>query len=454
MELQIPEYAANLMKKLEQAGYQAWAVGGCVRDSLLGLTPHDWDLCTSALPEQTAAVFSDLPLIRNGEKHGTIAVCTEGQVVEITTLRSEGSYTDGRHPDWVKFVPDLRQDLARRDFTVNAIAWSPRRGYADPFGGWEDLKNKLLRCVGQPHRRFEEDALRLLRGIRFAARFRLAVEEQTLRAMVDSAQLVQRLSGERVFTELNGFLGAADFDDLIRFAPVLTAAIPELAPAVGFDQHSPHHAYDVYTHICHVTAAVPAQPVQLRWAAFLHDVGKPACFTRDETGRGHFKEHAQVGAQMAQDILTRLHAPKGLREDVVWLVSHHMTPLENDEKQLRRYLSRYGCPRLLYLIALQRADMASKGICDEDAAARLDAVKETVLRLNLAESRLTVPALAVDGNDMKALGYSGPQIGQILKQLLEKVLDGSLENRRESLLDEAKKQREEAQKCLTTPTKP
>ncbi len=443
-----------ILSSLEEAGYPAYLVGGCVRDELLGLPTCDYDIATAARPEQTQAVFRDIRQDTVGIRHGTVRLRLPGGVAEVTTFRTEGGYDDSRHPGWVEFVPDIETDLARRDFTVNAIAWSPRRGYADPFGGWEDLKNKLLRCVGQPHRRFEEDALRLLRGIRFAARFRLAVEEQTLRAMVDSAQLVQRLSGERVFTELNGFLGAADFDDLIRFAPVLTAAIPELAPAVGFDQHSPHHAYDVYTHICHVTAAVPAQPVQLRWAAFLHDVGKPACFTRDETGRGHFKEHAQVGAQMAQDILTRLHAPKGLREDVVWLVSHHMTPLENDEKQLRRYLSRYGCPRLLYLIALQRADMASKGICDEDAAARLDAVKETVLRLNLAESRLTVPALAVDGNDMKALGYSGPQIGQILKQLLEKVLDGSLENRRESLLDEAKKQREEAQKCLTTPTKP
>ena len=443
-----------ILSSLEEAGYPAYLVGGCVRDELLGLPTCDYDIATAARPEQTQAVFRGIRQDTVGIRHGTVRLRLPGGVAEVTTFRTEGGYDDSRHPGWVEFVPDIETDLARRDFTVNAIAWSPRRGYADPFGGREDLKNKLLRCVGQPHRRFEEDALRLLRGIRFAARFRLAVEAQTLRAMVDSAQLVQRLSGERIFAELNGFLGAADFDDLIRFAPVLTATIPELAPAVGFDQHSPHHAYDVYTHICHVTAAVPARPVQLRWAAFLHDVGKPACFTRDETGRGHFKEHAQVGAQMAQEILTRLHAPKGLREDVVWLVSHHMTPLENDEKQLRRYLSRYGCPRLLYLIALQRADMASKGICDEDAAAWLDAVKETVLRLNLAESRLTVPALAVDGNDMKALGYSGPHIGQILKQLLEKVLDGSLENRRESLLDEAEKQREEAQKCLTTPTKP
>lgn len=443
-----------ILSSLEEAGYPAYLVGGCVRDELLGLPTCDYDIATAARPEQTQAVFRGIRQDTVGIRHGTVRLRLPGGVAEVTTFRTEGGYDDSRHPGWVEFVPDIETDLARRDFTVNAIAWSPRRGYADPFGGREDLKNKLLRCVGQPHRRFEEDALRLLRGIRFAARFRLAVEAQTLRAMVDSAQLVQRLSGERIFAELNGFLGAADFDDLIRFAPVLTATIPELAPAVGFDQHSPHHAYDVYTHICHVTAAVPARPVQLRWAAFLHDVGKPACFTRDETGRGHFKEHAQVGAQMAQEILTRLHAPKGLREDVVWLVSHHMTPLENDEKQLRRYLSRYGCPRLLYLISLQRADMASKGICDEAAAARLDAVRLTVLRLNLAESRLNIPALAVDGNDMKALGYSGPQIGQILKQLLEKVLDGSLENRRESLLDEAEKQREEAQKCLTTPTKP
>ena len=439
---------------LEEAGYPAYLVGGCVRDELLGLPTYDYDITTGAKPEEIQAVFRDVKQDTVGIRHGTVRLRLPGGVAEVTTFRTEGGYDDNRHPGWVKFVPDIETDLARRDFTVNAIAWSPRRGYADPFGGQADLKQGILRCVGEPDRRFREDALRILRGIRFAARFHLTVEPATMEAMVQNAHLVQNLSGERIFEELTGFLRAAGFDDLVLFAPIITAAIPELAPAVGFDQHSPHHAYDVYTHICHVTAATPALPILLRWAALLHDIGKTACFARDETGRGHFKGHAQVGAQMAEEIFTRLHAPKGLREDAVWLIDHHMTPLENDEAQLRRYLSRYGCQRLLYLITLQRADAVSKGVCNESAALRLNAVRETVSRLNQTESRLTVPALAVDGSDMKALGYCGREIGNILKDLLEKVLDGTLENRRECLLAEAEGQRKEAQKCLTTPTKP
>lgn len=442
-----------ILSTLEEAGYPAYLVGGCVRDALLDQPTYDYDITTAAKPEETQAVFRDVKQDPVGIRHGTVRLRLPGGVAEVTTFRTEGGYDDNRHPGWVKFVPDIETDLARRDFTVNAIAWSPRRGYADPFGGQADLKQGILRCVGEPDRRFREDALRILRGIRFAARFHLTVEPATMEAMVQNAHLVQNLSGERIFEELTGFLRAAGFDDLVRFAPIITAAIPELAPAVGFDQHSPHHAYDVYTHICHVTAATPALPILLRWAALLHDVGKPACFTQDETGRGHFKGHAQVGAQMAEEIFTRLHAPKGLREDAVWLIDHHMTPLENDEAQLRRYLSRYGCPRLCSLILLERADMMSKGICDNAAAPRFDAIQETLDQLNAAENRLTPSALAVDGNDIKALGFEGREIGAILKELLEKVLDGTLENNQESLIAYAKARRKEAMQCLTTPTK-
>lgn len=443
-----------ILDTLEAAGYPAYLVGGCVRDGLLHQPTYDYDITTAARPEETQAVFREVKQDPVGIRHGTIRLHLPGGIAEVTTFRTEGGYDDHRHPGWVEFVPDIETDLARRDFTVNAIAWSPRRGYCDPFGGREDLEQGILRCVGEPNRRFREDALRILRGIRFAARFRLTAEPATMAAMEANASLVQCLSGERIFEELTGFLHAASFDDLIRFAPILTAAIPELAPTVGFDQHSPHHAYDVYTHICHVTAAIPALPSLLRWAALLHDVGKPACFTQDETGRGHFKGHAQVGAQMAEAVFTRLHAPKGLREDAVWLIDHHMTLLENAEVPLRRYLCRYGCPRLLYLIQLQRADAMSKGICSEHDTARFDAIRETVERLNTPENRLAPSLLAVDGNDIKALGFEGREIGSTLKELLEKVLDGTLRNDQNSLIAYAKERRKEAAQCLTTPTKP
>ena len=198
----IPEYVRACLDRLEQAGFVAYIVGGCVRDAILGLTPNDYDMCTNALPDQTEAIFSDHKLVLAGKKHGTVGVITEGGVVEITTFRTEGNYTDNRHPEWVKFVPNIEDDLARRDFTVNAMAYSPSRGLADPFGGREDLKNKILRAVGDPAQRFREDSLRILRGARFAAKYRLTPAEQTLKAMVDLRGLMENLAQERVFEEL------------------------------------------------------------------------------------------------------------------------------------------------------------------------------------------------------------------------------------------------------------
>ena len=437
MELQIPAYAANLMKKLEQAGYNVWAVGGCVRDSLLGLTPHDWDLCTSALPEQTAALFSDLPLIRNGEKHGTIAVCTEGQVVEITTLRSEGSYTDGRHPDWVKFVPDLRQDLARRDFTVNAMAWSPAGGLQDPFGGARDLKAGVLRAVGDPETRFREDGLRILRGLRFAARFSLSIDPETGRAMNDCAGLLGKIAVERIYTELMGFLPHATAGLLCTYVPVICAVIPELAPAVGFQQHNPHHSLDVYCHIAHVVEAAPPAE-ELRLAALLHDVGKPQCFTRDENGVGHFKGHAQMGAEMAGEILDRLRCPTRRKERVVTLIAYHGSCRNTSEKAIRRLLRKLGEGMTRELLELDRADCHGKPTDDRQEV--FDEFEATLDRILREAPCFSLKDLAISGRDLLALGLEpGPDLGRILNALLDRVSDGRLENNRILLLEEAQR---------------
>ena len=245
----LPEYITQCLSALESAGFAAYAVGGCVRDACLGLTPHDYDLCTAALPEQTETVFADHKLVLAGKKHGTVGVVTPCGVVEITTFRREGDYLDNRHPEWVEFVPDIKEDLARRDFTVNAMAYSPIRGFADPFGGRQDLKQGILRAVGDPVQRFREDSLRILRGIRFAVRYDLQVEEATMEAMVSQAHLMDNLARERVFEELNKLLPLVDAGDLLTFGPLLAAVIPELKPLIGFDQRSPHHAYDLYTHV-------------------------------------------------------------------------------------------------------------------------------------------------------------------------------------------------------------
>lgn len=434
----LPSAVTQCISALEGAGHAAYVVGGCVRDACLGLTPHDFDLCTSALPEETEAVFSGRSLVLAGKKHGTIGVVTDRGVVEITTFRTEGGYQDSRHPDWVKFVPNVADDLARRDFTVNAMAWSPTRGFADPFGGREDLDRKCLRAVGDPVLRFREDPLRILRGVRFAVRFHLEVEPETERAMFSQAGLMEHLARERVFDELCKLLPLVNAQDLGRFAPILAAVIPELAPMIGFDQRSPHHAYDLFTHTAHVVEAVPPE-LTIRWAALLHDVGKVPSFTTDVTGRGHFYGHASAGADLADEILRRLKAPNALREEAVTLIRQHMTRLDTNKKTLRRQVGRLGWDTAYALLSLQEADMGSKGIGNPEELNQFPQLRALLAGLQAENACLTVKDLAVNGHDLMALGYTGREIGETLNVLLEGVLDERLPNEKDALLACAKR---------------
>ena len=438
----LPESIQNCIDLLENAGFAAYAVGGCVRDACLGLTPHDYDLCTSALPEQTEEVFRDYRLVLAGEKHGTVTVLTEGGPVEITTFRTEGGYRDNRHPDWVKFVPDIEGDLSRRDFTVNAMAYSPKRGFSDPFGGREDLKNHILRAVGDPEARFAEDSLRILRGVRFAARFGLTPVEKTMAAMLSQAHLMENLARERVFEELCKLLLAAKAADITRFAPILAAVIPELAPMIGFDQHSPHHAYDLITHTAHVLEGGPTTR-PLRWAALLHDPGKVTTFTLDATGRGHFYGHARDSAAIADKILRRLKAPTALREEAVALIGRHMTRLQPDRKLLRRQVSKYGFPTVEAMLALQQADMGSKGTGEDDGSTVFAAVQQLLADLKAEDACLSLKDLAVNGTDLITLGFQGKEIGACLSALLEQLIEERLPNERSALLAWAAEQKEE-----------
>ena len=429
----LPENILYCLNTLERSGCEAWVVGGCVRDALLGRTPKDYDICTRALPEQTRAVFAGHQLILAGEKHGTVGVVVEGQTVEITTYRTEGTYADSRHPDWVSFVGTIDQDLARRDFTVNAMAWSPNRGLRDPFGGRADLETKTLRAVGEPEQRFREDALRILRGIRFCAAYGLEPEEKTLGAMFSQRSLMDRLARERVYDELCGFLPCAGLEDLQRFAPILAQAIPELAPMIGFDQHSPHHAYDLYTPVAHVTAGV-SRDLTVRWAALLHDIGKIPTFTRDETGRGHFYGHAPTGAKMAREVLLRLKAPGAMVQTVPTLIANHMLRLDPDRKQLRRQIRRLGFDAVEKLLDLQEADMTSKGTGEEEGRNFFPQIRALLMQIRAEEDVLAVKDLAVNGNDLLALGLRGKQIGQALDIVLGAVIDERLENEKEAEL--------------------
>ena len=429
----LPAYIQECIDALESASYPTYAVGGCVRDACLGLTPQDYDLCTAAKPDQTEAVFAHKKLVLAGKKHGTVGVITDRGVVEITTFRTEGTYNDNRHPDWVEFVTDITQDLARRDFTVNAMAYSPTRGFADPFGGRRDLENKILRAVGDPAKRFQEDSLRILRGLRFAVRYGLTVETATEAAMHAQAHLMDNLARERLFEELCKLLPLVTAGDLLRFGPILAAVIPELSPLIGFDQRSPHHAYDLFTHVAHVTAAVP-RDLPLRWAALLHDIGKIPTFTTDETGRGHFYGHAPEGAKMADQVLRRLKAPNHLREEAVLLIEKHMTKIPPEKKVLRRLLGKLGRPAMDRLLSLQEADMGSKGTGTQQEMAQFAQLRTLLKEIEAEDSCLSLKDLALNGHDLMALGIQGKAIGQTLNHLLDQVLDEKLPNEKQALL--------------------
>ena len=431
----LPDSAAACVKRLEDAGFAAYAVGGCVRDACLGLTPHDYDLCTAATPAEMKSIFADHTLVLAGEKHGTVGVVMDGEVVEITTFRTEGDYRDNRHPDRVEFVTDIEKDLSRRDFTVNAMAYSPTRGLCDPFGGREDLKKGILRAVGDAETRFREDSLRILRGVRFAVRFRLTPEEKTEKAMADLSGLMENLARERVFSELDGLLPHLRAEDLIRYSTVLCAVIPELRATLGFDQRTHHHIYDIYTHTAQVVAGVPATSV-LRWAALLHDIGKPACFTLDETGCGHFYGHAKVSAEMANTVLHRLKAPAALRSRVVRLIELHMTPLTADKKLLRRRVAQHGFETVYDLLRLQESDVKGTGVTEN--ALSFSGVEEILKEIEAENACLTLKDLAISGHDLMALGFSGPAIGKTQRYLLEQVLEERLPNEKEALLTAAR----------------
>ena len=429
----LPPQVEYCIGRLEQAGFPAYAVGGCVRDACLGLQPQDYDLCTAALPEEICELFSRHSLVTNGQKHGTIGVVVDRNVYEITTFRTEGSYSDSRHPDWVRFVPAVEEDLARRDFTVNAMAYSPTRGFADPFGGRQDLQNGILRAVGPPQLRFTEDALRILRGVRFAAKYRLEPENETLQAMLSLAPRLENVAAERIFDELCKLLPLAQWQHFCMFAPILTQVIPELAPCVGFDQRNRHHLYDIYRHSGHVVEAVP-ETLSLRWAALLHDIGKPATFSLDAAGNGHFYGHDKESAQMADGILRRLKAPNALRQQAVQLIELHMTKIEPEKKVVRRWLGRLGQETMEQLLLLQEADMGSKGTGTPSEISQFDQIRQILQQILAENACFSLKDLAVNGHDLMALGITGRQIGRTLQHLLEQVMEDALPNEKTALL--------------------
>lgn len=436
--MEIPEYVRNVLTALEAAGHEAWCVGGCVRDLLLGGVPEDWDVTTNALPEETMALFGD-HAFPTGLQHGTVTVRAEHRSVEVTTYRVDGAYHDHRRPDTVVFTPSLEEDLKRRDFTVNAMALNLWGDLRDPFGGQADLRAGVLRCVGEPDRRFEEDALRILRGLRFAAVLGFAIDPATAASIHGHRELLGDIAAERIQTELFKLLCGKHAAAVLREYPdVIGVFWPEVLPMVGFDQRNRHHCHDVWEHTLHAVEAVRPEPV-LRCAMLLHDVGKPRCFTVDKDGNGHFYGHPEISRELADGMLRRLKCATEFRETVVRLVAWHDRNIPRTDKGIRRALRALGEEDLRRLILVKRADNLAQAPEYRDTQREIDKAEAILEDLLAADACFSLGQLAVNGRDLMELGFSGPEIGRTLNALLDKVVDGELPNERAALLEAARK---------------
>lgn len=447
----IPDYARRVLEVLERGGHEAWVVGGWVRDALLGDAAHDVDVASDARWDEAERLLAGagLEVHRTGVEHGTVTAVVGGRPVEVTTYRVEGAYSDRRHPDSVRFVSSVTDDLARRDLTINAMAYHPDRGLLDPFGGARDLAAGVVRAVGDPDRRLGEDALRVLRAVRFACRLGFDVEPATRAALAAHAPELSHVARERVGAELDGIVATGRLARAMRSErEVLVAAVPELAPMVGFEQRSPYHCFDVWEHTARVVEAVEelsggVASAHLRWAALLHDIGKPRTLTVDARGQGHFFGHPAAGAEMSGQIMRSLALPLSLVRPCVDLVRLHDRPVKATRHSVLRMLSDLDArhpgaavPLAFETLVLKRADALSKAPAYRGYAVEVDGI-ERVLRRTLAEGApFRVADLAVDGRDVMAAlgGAPGPWVGSALESCLREVVHGRVPNDREALL--------------------
>lgn len=435
MEIIIPSNVEIVMKTLEAAGFEAYLVGGCVRDSLLGRPPKDYDITTNALPEQTLGCFNgNFKVIETGIKYGTVTVVSGGENVEVTTYRTDGEYLDRRRPESVSFSPSLEDDLSRRDFTINAMAFSPQKGVIDFFGGQKDLFSRCIRCVGDPAERFEEDALRIMRALRFASDLKFNVEANTARAMHSKRSLLKEIAEERICAELTGFLtGNSPCDLMIEFDDIFTAIIPELSKCVGFDQRSRYHVYDVWEHTAHAVEN-SKNDKNVRLALLFHDIEKPNCFFADDEGQGHFAGHERKSAESAEIIMRRLRFDKETIRNVCELIKfHYVTPV-SDKRVVKRLLSAMGIDQLIRLTEVIKGDSRAKQSLYLERVNVLDSMKYLAYEAVNNGECFSLAGLAVNGNDLSGIGITGKAAGEVLDFLLGSVISEELENDRDILL--------------------
>ncbi|MBP5194215.1 MAG: CCA tRNA nucleotidyltransferase [Clostridia bacterium] len=448
MDFLLSKGAKIALEKLHKSGHEAVVVGGAVRDHFLGLKPFDFDVATSATPQEVLGIFSEQRTFTAGIKHGTVSVAIGCEIVEITTFRSDGRYFDCRHPQSVEFVGSLEEDLKRRDFTVNAICFDGEN-FIDPLGGAEDLKRGVLKCIGSAENRFKEDALRILRAVRFVSEFGFSVEENTKAALFAHKRLISGISAERIREEFYKILlGDHSFVALEEYRDTIAEIVPEIAPCFDFEQMSVYHDFDVYVHTVRAVSAAP-KDITIRLAAFFHDIGKPEKFFIGADGHGHFYGHPEASRRIAEVALNRLKCPKSQINDVLLLVERHDAPIIPEggkgtrEKYILRALNRYGAENFFRLIEIKRADnLAQKdppGRNILQRLAELDNVKNDAKALLSGGACVALRDLAINGDDLKTIGLCGRDIGKTLETLLGMVLDGAIANDRERLLREARR---------------
>ena len=442
IDMEIPFEVKYAVTRLSSKGYRAYPVGGCVRDCLLGKEPSDWDITTDAKPREIIQALEGNLVIETGIKHGTVTLVKNNKMVEITTFRFDGEYKDFRHPDKVYFTNEIVEDLQRRDFTVNAMAIDlSREELIDPFDGEEDLAKKVIRCVGTPEKRFSEDALRILRGLRFASVYNFEIEKRTSEALVNLRNNLRNIAVERIKVEMDKLLlgdGAAEI--LREYTDVFQVFMPEIKPMVGFEQKNIHHIYDVWEHTLIVIENSPKDGI-LRWAALFHDMGKPNSYFFGDDGQGHFYGHGKESARIANEIMLRLRFDNESRKSINELVLHHDEVLTPTKKSIRRRLNRMGEENFRRLIALAKADNLGQNPKYRDRFKNLMSVEKLLDDIIEGQECFSLKDMNVNGKDMISLGYRGKEIGKILDNLLNQVIEEKIENNREELLKEAAKRK-------------
>lgn len=434
--MNLPKDVQFILNTLNNKGFESYVVGGCVRDSLLGKRPKDWDICTNAKPEETMNVFKEFNIIPTGLQHGTITVILNNEGYEITTYRVDGEYSDGRHPDSVVFTPDLIEDLARRDFTINAMAYSEKEGIVDIYNGISDLKQGVIKCVGKATERFEEDALRIMRAMRFASVLNFEIEEKTKLAMFQLYKNLNRIAKERINVEFSKLLlGVGNVKILKEYSTIISYVIPDIKSMIGFNQHNPYHIYDVWEHTLEVIKNINNKDLNTLLAAFFHDIGKPKTFVLDYENIGHFYGHADVSVSICEKVLKDLKYSNENIEEVLKLVKYHDCVLSVSKKFVRRMLNKMDKDTFLKLLVLKRADNLGQSLKDRDIKLKeISEVEELLKNFDFEKECFSLKSLRLNGNDLIVMGYKpGKEMGIILNKLLNLVIEGELENTFEKL---------------------